>query len=128
METYRSQREAMLRVLNALVPSVDRSRLLRSAEELNDAKRKDEYESRLDILETLIRDVWMLTLGAKQESLVNEDLRSQLTTLSRDIDSSRTAAWISKIEDLREQFAVNINRKVATDALFLSMAGADLGT
>jgi hypothetical protein len=31
--------------------------------------------------------------------------------------------WLAAIEKLRGDLAVNINRKVATDALFVSMAG-----
>jgi len=31
---------------------------------------------------------------------------------------------MARIQELRGQLAVNINRRVATDALFLSMAGA----
>jgi DNA polymerase III delta subunit-like protein len=123
-EDYLSQREAMLTVLKALARSDDRIQLLRSSEEFNDARHKDEYESRLDILETLIRDAWMLSLGAPSAGVVNEDLLPQLEQISQRLDSRRPASWISQIEELREQLIVNINRKAATDALFLTMAAA----
>jgi DNA polymerase III subunit delta' len=122
LENYRQQREAMLDVLGSLTLSGDRSRLLRAAEELNDAKRKDEYESRLDVLETLVRDVWTLSLGASRERLVNDDLHDPLAKMSERLTSRRAARWLTQIETLRDQLAVNINRKVATDALFLMMA------
>src|SRR5436190_13409841 len=48
--TFTSQRKAMLKVLNALVLSDDRAQLLRSAEQLNEAQYKDEFEERLDVL------------------------------------------------------------------------------
>jgi DNA polymerase-3 subunit delta' len=124
LENYRQQREAMLDVLGALTLASDRSHLLRAAEELNDAKRKDEYESRLDVLETLVRDVWTLTLGASRDRLVNDDLHDPLTKMSERLTSRRAARWLLQIETLRDQLAVNINRKVATDALFLTMAEA----
>ncbi|MGH9970530.1 MAG: ATP-binding protein [Pyrinomonadaceae bacterium] len=122
VETYKEQREAMLAVLDALVLDVDRSQLLRSSELLNDARYKDEFEARLELLETLIRDAWLLSLGEGEELLVNEDLRPRLAKIGEKIDSHRATKWIAQIEDLREQLAVNINRKPATDALFLSMA------
>jgi DNA polymerase III subunit delta' len=122
LSTYKEQREAMLSVLNALAISNDRAQLLRASEELNDTKHKEEYEERLDILEALIRDAWMLSLGVAEEQLVNDDLLPQLAKIGHVMDSNRVASWIAKIEELREQLAVNINRKVATDALFLSMA------
>ncbi|HJU92813.1 MAG TPA: DNA polymerase III subunit delta' [Pyrinomonadaceae bacterium] len=121
--TFTSQRKAMLKVLNALAISEDRAELLRSAEQLNEAQYKEEFEERLDVLETLIRDAWMLSLGVESTQLVNEDLSAELIEISKSIDSSRAGDWILQIEDLREQLIVNVNRKVTTDALFLVMAG-----
>jgi len=121
--TFTSQRKAMLKVLNALAISDDRADLLRSSEQLNEAQYREEFEERLDVLETLIRDAWMLSLGVKSAQLVNEDLSAELREISKKIDSSRAADWILHIEDLREQLIVNVNRKVTTDALFMVMAG-----
>ena len=121
--TFTSQRKAMLRVLNALVLSEDRAQLLRSAEELNEAQYRDEFEERLDVLETLIRDAWMLSLGVETSQLVNEDLSGDLKAISQKLNSGRAGDWILQIEDLREQLIVNVNRKITTDSLFLVMAG-----
>ena len=120
LEDYASRRADMLRVLEALAISRDRHQLLSVSEELNSAKYKDIYESMLDILEGLIRDAWMLSLGAQK--IVNEDLRPQLSKIAERLDSRNAGRWIAETETLREQLTVNINRKVATDALFLSMA------
>src|SRR5678815_5210533 len=76
--TFTSQRKAMLKVLNALVLSQDRAQLLRAAEQLNEAQYKEEFEERLDVLETLIRDAWMLSLGVKGDVVVNADLLPEL--------------------------------------------------
>ena len=124
VEAYREQREAMLDVLTSLAVTTDRARLLRLAEEMNDAKRKEEYEPRLDVLETLVHDVWALTLGAAREQVVNADVEGQLSKISERVTSERASRWITEIERLRGQLVVNVNRKVATDALFLSMAEA----
>jgi len=121
--TFTSQRKAMLKVLDALVVSNDRPQLLRSAEQLNEAEYRDEFEQRLDVLETLIRDAWMLSLGVEPSQLVNEDLAAELKEIGKNLDSRRAGDWILQIEDLREQLIVNVNRKVTTDALFLVMAG-----
>jgi DNA polymerase-3 subunit delta' len=123
-DDYLEMRRAMLKVLQALAVSDDRIQLLRSAEEFNDAKHKDDYEARLDILEALIRDAWMLALHTPNESVVNEDLLPELRKIGERLDGQRPAGWISQIEELREQLIVNINRKAATDALFLTMAAA----
>jgi DNA polymerase-3 subunit delta' len=124
LDDFIEQRNAMLEVLEALAQGEDRLQLLRSAEQLNEAQYKDEYEARLDVLETLIRDVWILSLGADAETIVNDDLLSQLKRMAKVLDSKRPAMWIGQIEEMREQLIVNINRKSATDALFLSMSAA----
>jgi DNA polymerase-3 subunit delta' len=122
--SFRGQREAMLCVLEALAVSGSWAELLSVAEQMNDAKHKDDYEANLDILEALIRDAWMLGLGASDDKIVNADLQAELARIARKIDSPKAAMWISRIEELREQLVVNVNRKIATDALFLAMAGA----
>ena len=122
LSAFREQRDSMLEVLRAAASTGDRSYLLRAAEQMNDARHKDDYESSLDLLEGLIRDAWMLSLGVEERQVVNADLRAELAKIGQGLDSRLAADWISQIEELREQLAVNINRKVATDALFLSMA------
>ena len=124
LDAYREQRGAALSVLEALLAAPpDRARLLRSAEELTDPKRKDEYEAHLDTLTALVHDAWMLSLSPDAE-IVNEDLRERLSQLARTLDTRRAARWLALVEELRAQLAVNVNRKIATDALFLSMAAA----
>lgn len=123
LPTYIDQRSAMMEVLDALANNSDRARLLRVSEELCDAKKKDEYEPQLGVLETLLHDVWTLSLGAGDEILANYDLREDLARVGAQIEGRRIARWISQIERHRCKLDVNINRKVATDALFLEMAG-----
>jgi DNA polymerase-3 subunit delta' len=122
LEIFRAQRDSMLGVLGALTLNKDRSRLLRTSEEMNDPKRKDEYEARLDMLATLIHDLWALALATTEAQVINEDLRAQLSKMASQTESHRAARWLSQIETHRRGLDVNINRKVATDALFLSMA------
>jgi DNA polymerase-3 subunit delta' len=122
LDDYRERREQMLGVLDALAVSGDRSRLLRAAEQLGDAKNKDAYEPSLDLLETLIRDLWLLALGAPGARLVNEDARERLAKMGTHLRPARASRWLSRVEELRTQLAVNVNRKAATDALFLAMA------
>jgi len=124
LDAYREGREAMLSILDALVAArTDRVRLLRAAEDLSDAKRKDEFEPRLDVLETLIHDAWLLSLDPTAK-IVNEDIRERLARLGAGLKSRHAADWMAHIQELRGQLAVNINRRVATDALLLSMAAA----
>lgn len=129
VDEYRDRREVMLGILDALAGSdnIDRARLLRAAEDMSDQKRKDEYEPRLDVLTMLVRDLWLLKLDDSAAQVINQDLRERLAKLAMRVESRRVAGWLAAIEEVRGQLAVNINRRIATDALFLSMASEEIG-
>ena len=122
LEKFRSQREMMLKVLESLLIKQDRVILLRTAEEMNDAKNKDNYDYSIKVLETLIHDVWKIKLGANEETIINADIKNNLKKLAENAAAKRLASWLTEIETMRENFAVNLNRKIATDALFMQMA------
>ncbi|MEP6903057.1 MAG: DNA polymerase III subunit delta' [Actinomycetota bacterium] len=124
LEKFRGQREAMLKVLQSIAGKPDQLALLKAGEEMNDAKNKDDYEHYLEILQTLIHDLWILKHGANEKNLVNVDLLPQFKKLSETTGNKRPAAWLNEIEVLRETLAVNVNRKIAIDALFVQMAKA----
>ena len=122
LERFRTRRETMFKALESLAGKPDHLSLLKIGEEMNDAKNKDDYEFYLEILQTLIHDVWAFRHAADEKTLVNVDLRAPLAKLSESADSRRLARWLGEIETLRETLAVNVNRKIATDALFMQMA------
>ncbi len=125
VDAARKDRELLFEALDALALTNDRSRLLRISETLADTKSKetkDAYEQRLDMLETLIRDLWIVSLKSSQARLVNEDLRERLLKLGANLRPTRPARWLARIEELRTQLAVNVNRRASTDALFLAMS------
>lgn len=124
IDTYRDRRDAMMAVLAALTITSDREQLLRSAEQLAAIKERSDYEEHLEVLEVLIRDAWALSLGRPKESIVNLDRFDPLHRIAGDLKSSLAAAWLQQIEELRGALEVNINRKIASDALVLSMAMA----
>lgn len=119
---FREQRDQMLKVLESILIKVNRAELLRIAEEMNDAKNKDDYETRLEILQTLIHDVWTIKNKADEKILVNIDIIRDLQKLAEQAASRQVSAWLAEIESLRANLVVNLNRKIATDALFMQMA------
>lgn len=119
--SFRTQRSAMLDVVRAAVAG-NAGELLRISDEMNDARNKEEFEENLDILEALVHDVWVLNNDAAAPLINNPDLRPDLETLARGARSERLAAWLGEIEMLKENLIVNLNRRIATDALFVGMA------
>jgi DNA polymerase III subunit delta' len=124
LEKFRTQRETMLKVLQSVVGKPNHLSLLKAGEEMNDPKNKDDYEHYLEILQTLIHDLWSVKHGADEKTLLNIDLKPQLKRLAETAENKSPAQWLTEIENLRETLAVNVNRKIATDALFMQMAKA----
>ncbi len=122
VENFKSNRAAMLKVLESILIKEDRAELLRIGEEMNDAKNKDDFETRLDILQNLIHDVWTIRHHADQKLLINFDINADLRRFADRSEPKKLAAWLTEIETLRGLLAVNLNRKIATDALFMQMA------
>jgi DNA polymerase III subunit delta' len=121
MESFIPQREKMLKVLESAIVTADRLTLLKIAEEMNDAKNKEDFESSLSILETLIRDVWVLSIGGRRDRLVNTDIIDALVRLAGAGDPKLFPEWILRIEEFRGAMRVNINKKIATNSLFMEM-------
>lgn len=117
---FREQRARVLKILESLLVKENRSLLLQTAEEITDAKNRENYEDFLNILQTLIHDIWTLRFGAGE--IVNADIEPALERFAERSDAKRLAAWLSEIETMRENFAVNLNKKIATEALFMQMA------
>lgn len=120
LQIFKNGRDAMLKILESLFFREDRAALLQIAEEMSDAKLKDEFEPRLEILQSLIHDVWNLVLG--KEELTNSDISNELERFARNADAKKLAVWMNEIETLRENLNINLNRKIAADALFFQMA------
>lgn len=121
IEKFKAHRVAMMLVLESILILENRAELLRIGEEMNDAKNKEVFEMRLDILQTLIHDLWAMRNNADEQIIVNVDLARDLQKFAMRAESKRLSAWLAEIETLRERLAFNLNRKIATDALFMQM-------
>jgi len=118
---FRKRREKMLSVVEDVLRSGDIAALFHRSEELNDAKNKDDFEENIDVLQSVIHDIWATSLTSEPARIVNSDLAVELGDLAQRAVRADLALWLAEIDAMRENFTVNINRKVATDALFVSM-------
>ncbi len=121
---YTERRESMIAILRASIATGDMSTLLRLSEQMNEARNKDAFEENIEILESLIHDVWSLAIGADPTRVANADLTHQLREFAEGSRPSVLAEWLAAIQAMRENLVVNINRRMATDALFTAMARA----
>jgi DNA polymerase III subunit delta' len=117
---FTAMRDRMLNVLRRAILGKDRAGLLKLSEEASDAKNKDSFEESLDTLESLIHDVWLISLGAEQQVL-NVDLQDELANLAAAAEPGRFPHWVTAIEKMRSDLIVNINKRISADALFMTM-------
>jgi DNA polymerase III subunit delta' len=120
---YRALRRSMLDVVSMASGRGGREKLFGLSEELTDAKNKDDYEESLSVLQDLIHDAWLAANGADMDEFRNADIANEIRHIGEGIPAARFADWMNEIELLRESLAVNINKRVATDALFMKMSG-----
>lgn len=119
---FRQTRDLLLNVLSSATVTGSLATMLQASEQLNDAKNKDRFEDAVSILESLIRDVFAISKRANPASIVSTDIISKLNELAAEVTTLKVERWIAEIEELQFNFLVNINRKVATDGLFVKMA------
>jgi DNA polymerase-3 subunit delta' len=123
LSVYRQERRTLLELLELLASGKDRVRLLKAAEYIG-KKERDEFEKELDLMTSLLRDVFLLAGGSSQEEVVNVDVADRLEQLAGKIGLARSIRWSEKISDVRRSLRVNINRQVAMEAALLGLAEA----
>lgn len=123
VQQFRKLRERMLAVVTTTLESHDRAGLLKISEEMNDAKNKEFFEESIDILVSMLHDIWTIRVSGDISRAVNSDLADRLNALSPSSAAANIPSWLAEIDTMRENFLVNINRKIAADALFVGMAG-----
>lgn len=121
LEKYREQRKKMLAVVRHSLHRDGIAALLRISEEIADTKARDSYEDTLGLLQTLVHDIWTLRLRP-DAAIVNFDLSTDLRELSDAAATERLTSWLREIEKVRENLNFNVNKKLATDSLFVTMA------
>jgi DNA polymerase III gamma/tau subunit len=119
------RRERMLDVLENVAFRGDLASLLKTSDAIADGKEKDRFEESLDLLQSLINDAWHIAVGGQELRLKNPDLEDKLVSIADEAGRDRLAAWNGEIETLRDSLNVNINRRIATDALFTAMAAGN---
>ena len=123
LSVYRQERRTLIELLELIAKGQDRVRLLKAAEYIG-KKERDEFEKELDLLSSLLRDIFLLASGASQNQIVNIDVADRLQQLADKTGLKRVTAWSEKVGEVRRYLRVNINRQVAMEAALLGLAEA----
>jgi DNA polymerase III subunit delta' len=123
LSVYRQERNVLVNLLELLASGENRYRLLKAAEYLG-KKEREEFEQVLDLLNRLLRDLFLLAAGGSREALVNVDLADKLEPLAARTGTPKLTTWAERFNELRAKLRFNVNRQLATEALLLSLGGA----
>lgn len=124
VEEFRKRRNKMFEIVRNAVEKGSVAAILKSAEDMNDAKDRSVFEQSLDVLQSLIHDVWTVAISGDRERIVNSDLADEIALLAADAGNADLERWMGAIDTLRENLQININRKIAADALLVSMVSS----
>ena len=119
---YRRERREWLELIELLAAGNNKHRLLKAAEHYGKQER-EAYERGLLLLLNLLRDVFLIAASGSAENIVNIDVADRLHSLAEKIGLARLTEWIKRFDELRFNLRININRQVATEAAFISLAG-----
>lgn len=123
LSVYRQERRTLIELLELISKGNDRVRLLKAAEYIG-KKERDEFEKELNLLASLLRDIFLLAGGVSHNQIVNIDVADRLQQLAEKTGLQRVAVWSEKIGEVRRYLRVNINRQVAMEAALLGLAEA----
>ena len=112
----------LINLLELLATGENRFRLMKAAEYLG-KKEREEFEQELDLLNRLLRDLFLLASGSTREAIVNIDVADKLEQLAAATGISELTNWAEQFNELRARLRFNVNRQLATEALLLSLSG-----
>ncbi len=122
LSIYRQERNVLINLLELLVTGENRFRLMKAAEYLG-KKEREEFEQELDLLNRLLRDLFLLAAGSAREAIVNIDVADKLEQLAAATGIPKLMNWTAQFNDLRASLRFNVNRQLATEALLLTLSG-----
>jgi len=120
LSEYRQERRALIELLELLASGQNRFRLLKAAEYIG-RKERDVFEKELDLLTSLLRDLFLLASGSSPEAIVNIDVADRLEPLAAKAGLNRVADWSEKFNLVRKRLRININRQIAMEDAVLSL-------
>lgn len=121
LSIYRQERRTLIELLDLAAAGSNRPRLLKAAEFLGKKERED-FEKELELLTSLLRDLLLLAGGQASDQIVNIDAVDRLQPLAAKIGLARVIAWSEKLNELRHNLRININRQIAMEALLLALS------
>lgn len=123
LSVYRQERRTLIELLELMATGQNRVRLLKAAEYIG-KKERDEFEKELDLMTSLLRDIFLIAAGRSRDEVVNIDVADRLELIAGKLGLARITSWSEKIGDVRKSLRVNANRQLAMESALFELAEA----
>jgi DNA polymerase-3 subunit delta' len=120
LENWEKRRTAMMKLLSVAAGKGQFGDWARVSESLS-ASRSEKLDGYLDVLYTLLEDLLLLQNGAS--GIRNQDVKSELSALAKDVDFEWIRRAVAKVDELVEFLRRNIQKGIALDALVTDLRG-----
>ncbi len=121
---YMRHRQEMLALLEACSRNFLYAHSAQAAAPWLDKRNKADFEEKLGILFTLVRDLFLLRLDSGSESIAHVDLRSRMCSLASRLSIEQLSSAARALDHIESGARRNLNRGLAVDALLLQLGGS----
>lgn len=115
---YRAMRKEAMELIELLGKGTQRVRLFKAATHFG-KKERDEFEARLNLIESVLHDVLYLLNNVEPEKLIHLDVLTRLKSISQQFTIERLAELLRRFENIRKNMVRNANRTMQLEAMFL---------
>ena len=119
VEEFRQNRDEAIEILHSAIVAQDIAEVLRRSEKVG-AKTTTDFEAFLDLLQNLIHQLWSIRVGK-----IPINTPGEIQDLAAKAHADDLSLWLENIEEIRASLAVNINKKISADLLFVRMAAGE---
>jgi DNA polymerase-3 subunit delta' len=119
LEQYREKREMILELLESLALSKDSTLLMGAAEFLGRKLEREQFQDHLDVLNSMLSDVFRLKVGEPADSLINADVCQRLQRIADQVRMEQVIEWTEKIQEILLSLARNVSRQLAMESMLI---------
>ena len=123
LNQYRKARGELIIALDACIDNLSYHQARKVMDYLTSFKQKDRFNSNLNILQKLVRDIFILKIDPSGGMITNIDLHEKLNILSRKVTFQQIRAAAQSLDWLTKGLERNLNKNLALDQFLFTLSG-----
>ena len=90
-----------------------------AAEYLGRKLERDQFQDHLEVLNSLLSDVFHLKVGGPADVLINADASRRLQRIADAVQMEQIIEWTEKLQEILLSLARNVNRQLAMESMLI---------